>query len=394
MSADDRELQKMLDDLTDDVPPMPEHLHDQWMEAIRMTPQEHQTQKNGTGTTKRTFPWVKVIGIAAAAVFALTGAIYASREVPPAATNTAARRNDTENSYTTGFSAPKAVSGAMYSEDAAPAAWDGGAYEEAEYDSVSSANADTGVAMDADAPAVYDRKLIRSISVTIYSSSFESTHAAVRAACEAAGGYISWSSENSSGTPRRVSMTLRIPADRTNTFLDDATAGEGCRVTRREETVEDVTESYYDTASRLTSQQALLDRLVSLTTDAASLTELLELEAEIADTQNRIDRLQASLNHTDDQVAYSTVSLTLYEEVPEKKAADPQMTFGQRLLAGLKAGFGTFGGFLQQTAVFLAAMLPFAAAAAVIGLIVRAVIRHRKAGRVSEKEEKEEGTEE
>ena len=185
-------------------------------------------------------------------------------------------------------------------------------------------------------------------------------------------------------------MTLRIPADRTDAFLNDATAAEGCRVTRREETVEDVTESYYDTASRLTSQETLLERLRSLTTEAASLTELLELESKIAETQATIDRLKASLNHTDDQVAYSTVSLTLYEEVPEKKAVDPQMTFGQRLAAGLKAGLKTLGGFLQQAAVILAAMLPFAALAAVIGLIVRLVVKKRKAGKAAGEEHREE----
>jgi hypothetical protein len=59
------------------------------------------------------------------------------------------------------------------------------------------------------------------------------------------------------------------------------------------------------------------------------------------------------------------------------------MTFGQRLAAGLKAGLKTLGGFLQQAAVILAAMLPFAALAAVIGLIVRLVVKKRKAGKAA-----------
>ena len=391
MSADDRELKAMLDDLADDVPPMPEHLHDQWMEAIRMTPQEHQPQKNETNekkTKKRPFPWMRAVGIAAAAVFALTGAIYATRELPSAVPSAARQSETAAYGGTAAFSAPKAAGGNTFEANMAmDTAWDEAAYEE---DSVMTADAAAGMDAGEPLPSAYDRKLIRSISVTMYSSAFEDTHAAVRAACEAAGGYISWTSENNTGSPRRVSMTLRIPADRTDAFLNDATAAEGCRVTRREETVEDVTESYYDTASRLTSQETLLERLRSLTTEAASLTELLELESKIAETQATIDRLKASLNHTDDQVAYSTVSLTLYEEVPEKKATDPQMTFGQRLAAGLKAGLKTLGGFLQQAAVILAAMLPFAALAAVIGLIVRLVVKKRKAGKAAGEEKKEE----
>ena len=46
-----------------------------------------------------------------------------------------------------------------------------------------------------------------------------------------------------------------------------------------------------DTETRLATQRALMARLQSLVTEAASLTELLELESQIADTQYTIDRL-------------------------------------------------------------------------------------------------------
>ena len=80
--------------------------------------------------------------------------------------------------------------------------------------------------------------------------------------------------------------------------LDELLAGaEGYgRVISRTETAEDVTESYQDTAARLATQQAKMERLQALMNDTASLSDLLELESAIADTQYTIDSLQSRLN--------------------------------------------------------------------------------------------------
>ena len=112
---------------------------------------------------------------------------------------------------------------------------------------------------------------------------------------------------------RTAYLTLRIPQSALDAYIA-GTEGLG-RITSRSESAQDVTESYQDTAARLETQKALLARLQALITESADLSDLLELESQIADTQYQIDRLQASLNSTDRQVSYSTVNITLKDTV-------------------------------------------------------------------------------
>ena len=142
-----------------------------------------------------------------------------------------------------------------------------------------------------------------------------------------------------------------------------------------------MTEGYRDTRARLETQQALMARLQALVTDAASLSDLLELEAQIADTQYQIDRLQSSLNSTDRQVNFSTVDVTLREERPAADITDGEKTLGKRIRSALRAGAEAFLHLLENGTVFLAAALPFLTIVAVIWVIValaRRAIRRRK----------------
>lgn len=222
-----------------------------------------------------------------------------------------------------------------------------------------------------------EKRIIRTAALTIVTQHYAEGLSTLRGLCEEAGGWVSSSNESVSSTTglHTAYLTLRLPSAALDSYLE-GTSGAG-RVTRREETAEDVSENYYDTKARLENQQALMARLQALVTDAATLSDLLDLETKIADTQYTIDQLQTSLNRTDRQVDYATVSVTLREErTPE--LTDSTVSLGARLLGALQTGWGAFTGFLQDVAVFLVAALPFLAVVAVIagGLLLRK--RHRK----------------
>ena len=213
-----------------------------------------------------------------------------------------------------------------------------------------------------------ESKIIRTASLTIATKTYDESLALLRQLCGDAGGWVSWSSESTGSTGlRSANLTLRIPAAQLDAFLE-GTGGAG-RVTYRSETADDVSDSYYDTAARLETQKALMARLRALVTDAASLSDLLELESQIADTQYQIDRLTASLQSTDRQVDYATVDISLREERAADDITNPEMGFGERLLSALRAGWESFVSFVSDMAVFLVAALPFLAvvAAVVIG---------------------------
>ena len=129
---------------------------------------------------------------------------------------------------------------------------------------------------------------------------------------------------------RRASLTLRVPEEKLDAFLQGA--GELGRVISQTETAQDVTASYQDIAARLATQQAKMERLQALMSETATLSELLELESAIADTQYTLDSLQSQLNQTDDQVAYATVDVSLRRNHPRAKPGrTPAGRFEDRL---------------------------------------------------------------
>jgi len=201
-------------------------------------------------------------------------------------------------------------------------------------------------------------KLIRTASMSISTQSFQESLDTLKTLCQEQGGWIESASESTgAGGLRTAYLTLRIPAESLDAYLEGSVSAG--RITRRSESVQDVTESYQDTAAQLATQQALMARLQALVTDAASLSDLLELESQIADTQYTIDRLQSSLNATDRQVDYSTVDVTLREESPATDIIDTEKTLWERLQAAVVSGVEAFGNFVENVFVYAAAALPF-----------------------------------
>lgn len=356
-------LHSELNDYAANVPPVPKAFHSRWTAAIRNEKQEDGTESNQDRKIPARRQWTRVLSVAAALVFVIGGTALTRdrlsgdtlRSAAPAA-----KYDDTYDSY--GWSGSD--NGVMMARTMASSEYT--AY--AEEDAVEAA----------DTASV--SKIIRTASLSVTTRAYDESQSAIRALCEELGGYIASSSERTAGTNalRTLNMELRIPSAQLDAFLEGM-SGTG-RVTSRSESMEDVTDSYQDTQSRLATQQALLARLQSLVTDAASLEELLALESQIADTQYTIDRLTQSLLSTDRRVSYATVTLTLREEKPGDTAIT-QPSFTERLSDALEAGLTAFADFMTDAALFLVASLPFLAVVALIALGVYLARRRIRRGK-------------
>lgn len=354
------DLLKRLDSLNMDVPPMPEGFHEGWTARL---------EDEAMATKRKKFnrpALIRALSVAAALVFVIGGTLLAGGTNAPSgeiSNATAAQKRSydiAENEYDGGFGI---LLGTAADDDVAEmgAGMTGGAVSMAE------------------APS--ERMLIRTASLTISTQTYDESLSALLALCQSAGGWTSSTSESEGNSGLRTCyLTLRIPAESLGGFLSGA-GGVG-RVTRRSEYVEDVTENYYDTRARLETQQALMARLQALVTDAASLGDLLELEAQIADTQYQIDRLQTNLNATERQVNFSTVDVTLREESPAATIIDEEKTLGERLVSAVKSGGAAFLRLMENAVVFLAAALPFLAIVAAVWAIA-ALARRAARGRKS-----------
>lgn len=349
------QLDQDLRSLMDDVPPMPEDFHAGWMKKV----EEEAMQKTNKRTT-----WTRFLSVAAALVFVVGGTLLTRDDLAPS--------KATQEDY--GYTSYGATNG--YSLRGAGSASDTYYDSEASYDGgmvmmAKSTSNDTAVEEAAEA-----KKIIRTASLTITTQQFDQSLADLKALCEEKGGWISYCYENASSYRRTANLTLRIPSGELDAFLTGA--GDAGRITRRSESADDVTESYYDTKTRLETQRALMARLQALVTDAADLSDLLALESQIADTQYQIDRLQGSLNSTDRQVDYATVDVSLQEEIPADSLTDVEKSLGERLTDAIQTGWEAFTEFLGDMAVFLAAALPFIGVIVVVVVVVKVIRKKRK----------------
>ena len=373
----DDALLNQLQDLRDEVPPMPEGLHADWMRLVEEDAMKNSHSVENTRREEAAAParrtWMRYAGIAAALVFLIGGTVLSR----PALRSQGKTARSADVSYASDEDAYEAETGAYDTvmEDADYAY----PMEEAAYSAGMQSNAlakSAGMGA-AEQPAEDDRKVIRTVDLAITTRDYAASCDQLKALCEAHGGSVTHMSDTTGSRSLHTAYyTLRIPAENLDAFLAEVT-GTGT-VTRQEISASDVTESYRDTQARLATQQAKMQRLTELLKEATDISDLLAIESEIADTQYQIDSYQTSLNRTDKQVAYSTVDITLKEEKPEEHLTAPELTLGERLQAAITAGWESFVEFLSDMAVFLTAALPYLLVLALIIIVLRIVIRRRK----------------
>ncbi len=187
---------------------------------------------------------------------------------------------------------------------------------------------------------------------------------------------LSTSGDGTANSLRRATFTLRIPSDRLDEFISGArNVGS---VSSYSENSQDVSDSYYDIQTRLETQKTKLQRLTELMAKAEDVSDLIELEDAISDTQYWIDSYTGQLKGYDSRVSDSTVYVKLQELSTAEPVEVRGQTLGERIESALTESFELVGEFLQALVVFLVAALPWAAGAAVILLVIRALVRHHK----------------
>lgn len=228
-------------------------------------------------------------------------------------------------------------------------------------------------------------KLIYTADLDMETLEFENAVSALTRLTAECGGYFEYSSVSDRGSYRWAEYTIRVPAEQYRAFLDKA--GETCHVLSLNEYTEDVSETYYDTAGRLETQQTKLERLQELLAEAENMEDIILLESAISETEERIDALSGTLRHYDALVDYSTV--TVYLEEVKVYEPEPDPTYGIRLGTAFKDGWHGFVEGLGDILIALAySWLWLLLIAGIIVLILRLTRKRRAARRAARAERK------
>lgn len=224
-------------------------------------------------------------------------------------------------------------------------------------------------------------KMIYTADLELESKEFDAAVQALTAAVTEKKGYFESRSISQGGRYRSMSCTVRVPVENYVTFLD--LAGEAAHVTHRSDYSEDVSEMYYDSEARLTTQRTKLARLQELLSQAEDMADIITIESAISETELQIEYLTGSLRKYDSLINYSTVNINLYEVYRLSTDEEAPLTFGQRFgtafLVGFQNGLASLDDLVISIARNWMVLLVWIAVIVIVVVVVRRLRRKKAA---------------
>lgn len=236
-----------------------------------------------------------------------------------------------------------------------------------------------------DSGAAARRKVIVTARYEVQTQKFGEAVQRLEALVQEQGGYVEESDISGESTDNGSGYyVLRLPTDKVEGF--GAALSQVGTVQSHSRNEEDITDQYYDTDAHIKAKTAQRDRLLALIDRAENLDTLLKLEQELAEVQGELDSLTGQLKRYDNQVAYATVRVSLYQTALTRSGNTP---YGSRLAEAFTGAFSTALEVLKDMGVALVWMLPLLLIAAAVVLIVLLATRKQRRQRKAQRQQRQ-----
>ncbi len=228
-----------------------------------------------------------------------------------------------------------------------------------------------------------NRKWIITMSLNAETDNLDSALEAVNQQIGALNGYVEsqniTNSSYSSNRRRSASLTVRIPADQADAFVQEVSSL--TNVVSHSRNVQDITLSYNDTEGRITALETERDRLLELMEQAENMSDLLEIEARLTEVRYQLENYSSTKRLYDNQIDYATVSLYITEV--QRYTPVEEASFWSKIVNGLRESIMDLGNSLVNVIVWVVVNLPylivFGLLAWGVAAVTRRCIRKRKA---------------
>lgn len=239
-----------------------------------------------------------------------------------------------------------------------------------------------------------NQKLIRTIYMDAETEDMDILLSQVEARISELGGYVEGreiynGSMYSSSRYRNASLTIRIPADKLDAFVDHV--AEVSNITSNRETTEDVTLQYVAIESRIAALETEQARLLELLAKAENMEDLLTIESRLTDVRTELEQVTSQLRVYDNLVDYGTIYLDV-EEVVEYTEPEPENAW-QRMGKGFVKSLKGVGNGLKEFFIWLVAAIPYLLLIGGIGfgifMIIWGSVRRKRKKRAQQKKTEE-----
>ena len=189
-----------------------------------------------------------------------------------------------------------------------------------------------------------EQKLIKTVRMDVETEDLEALLPQISNKIISLGGYVENQelyngSSYSSYRHRSANLTVRVPAESLNGFVEDV-KGVSNVVTYNEST-DNVTLQYVSTESRMKALEVEQERLLELLAKAENMSDLLEIEARLTDVRYELENVTSQLRVLANQVDYATIYL--YISQVKVYTETEEQTVWQRIGSGFKENLRDIG---------------------------------------------------
>lgn len=127
-----------------------------------------------------------------------------------------------------------------------------------------------------------------------------------------------------SSSRHTASMQIRVPQEKLDKTLNDL--GKIGNIQFQSMTAEDVSQQLVDNAARLRNLKKSEELVLKIMERSGSVGDVLKAAQELSQIRESIERLDAQLKNLQNQVAYSTINISLEEAIKGVKPSEPSLS--------------------------------------------------------------------
>ena len=223
------------------------------------------------------------------------------------------------------------------------------------------------------------QKLIRKVNIDAETEDLETLLGSLTSQISDLDGYIENQelyngSSYSSYRHRSAHLTIRIPADKLDSFIRQIK--DASNVVSYNESQEDVTLTYVATENRIKALETEQERLLELLSMAENMSDILEIQARLTDVRYELENVTSQLLVLANKVDYATVYLYI-DQVKVFTEVEEQ-TVWQRIGSGFKKNLKNIGEELVDFFVWLVTYSPQLIVFALVAIGIIFLLRRRR----------------
>ncbi len=172
-------------------------------------------------------------------------------------------------------------------------------------------------------------KVIKTADISYQVETFNKSRKEILAIVSKSKALVSSENQTNDGSRLTNTMTIRVDAAAFDSLVE-ALMSEAIYVDHKIINAQDVTEEYVDLTARMKSKKEVEAQYSEILKKARTINEILEVTEYLRAIREEIESVEGRLKYINDRVAYSTITLTYYEQL-DVVSQQPDRTFGSRM---------------------------------------------------------------